>query len=82
MNLKLYALMFKVGKCIPKRFKKRFIEIKFDYKVKYIVQITYNKEINVLKQKVITRMMNHNNQILSFKNYVFYFIFVEMKLEL
>jgi len=78
MDLKLYALTFKVGKCIPKTFKIFFIEIKFDNKFKYIVQITYNKVINVLKQKVITRMMNHNNKILSFRNYVlmiFYFYF-------
>jgi hypothetical protein len=40
-----------------------FIEIQFDYKSKYITQFIYNKKIPLLKQKVITKMMNHNNQI-------------------
>jgi hypothetical protein len=64
MDLKLYALTFKGGKCIPKTFYFFVIETQFDYKFKYFVQNIYNKEFHVLKQKVITRMMNHNNQIL------------------
>ncbi len=35
MDLKLYALMFKVGNCIIKAFKKIIIEIKIDYKFIY-----------------------------------------------
>jgi hypothetical protein len=46
------------------------IEIKFNYKSKYIAQAIYNKKFPLPKQKVITKMMNHNNQILSFKKYV------------
>jgi hypothetical protein len=38
------------------------IEIQFNYKSKYIVQTIYNKKFPLLKEKVITKMMNHNNQ--------------------
>jgi hypothetical protein len=45
MDLKLYALTLKVGKCILKHIKKCFkIEIKLDYKFKYIFQTIYNKD--------------------------------------
>jgi hypothetical protein len=37
-----------------------------DHKSKYIAQANYNKKIPLFKQKVITRMMNHNNKIFSF----------------
>jgi hypothetical protein len=37
-------------------------EIQFDYKFKYISQVIYNKNLHLPKQKVITNMMNHNNQ--------------------
>jgi hypothetical protein len=62
------------------------IEIKFNYKFKYIAQAIYNKTFPLPKQKVITKMMNHNNQILWFKTLCFYklmfsFIFVEMKFD-
>jgi hypothetical protein len=62
------------------------IEIQFNYKSKCIAQAIYNKKNLFLKQKVITKMMNHNNQILSFKTLCFYklmssFIFVEMKFD-
>jgi hypothetical protein len=40
-----------------------FIKLQFDYKFKYISQAIYNKKIPLLKQKVILKMMNHNNQI-------------------
>jgi len=44
MDLKLYALTYKVGKCILKHIKNCFkIEIKFDYKFKHISQTIYNK---------------------------------------
>jgi len=48
------------------------IEIKFNYKSKYIAQAIYNKSFPLPKQKVITKMMNHNNQILSFRTLCFY----------
>jgi len=82
MDLKLYALTFKVGKCITKSFLIFLkIEIQFDYK--YMAQVIYNKSFLPLKQKVITKIMNHNNQILSFKTLCLYklmfsFVFVEM----
>jgi len=67
-------------KCITKSF---FIEY---YKSKYIAQVIYNQSFLLLKQKAITKMMNHNNQILSsktlcFYKLMFYFIFVEMEFE-
>ncbi len=59
------------------------IEIQFYYKSKYMAQVIYNKSFPPLKQKVITKIMNYNNQILSFKTLCLYklmfsFIFVEM----
>jgi len=60
-----WFLTFKVGKCIKKV--SLIIEIQFDYKSKYIAQIIYNKKFPLPTQKVITKMMNHNNQILSSK---------------
>ncbi len=48
-----------------------------------MAQVIYNKSFPLLKQKVITKIMNHNNQILSFKTLCLYklmfsFIFLEM----
>jgi hypothetical protein len=48
-----------------------------------MAQVIYNKKKSLLKQKVITKIMNHNNQILSSKTLCLYklmfsFIFVEM----
>jgi hypothetical protein len=40
-----------------------FIEIQFDYKSKYIAQVICNKKIPLPKQKLITKMVNHNNQM-------------------
>jgi hypothetical protein len=62
-------------------FFKKNIEIKFDYKSKYIFYVIYNKSFPLPKQKVITKVMNHNNQILSsttlsFYNLVFFFVFL------
>jgi len=62
------------------------IEIQFNHKSKYIAQAIYNKKIPFLKQNVITKMMNHNNQILSFKTLCFYklmflFFLVEVKFD-
>jgi hypothetical protein len=45
MDLKLYALTFKVGICITKAiFLKKIMEIFFDDKPKYIAQAIYNKK--------------------------------------
>jgi hypothetical protein len=63
MDLKLYALTFKVGKCMTRTFKFFFIKIQVYYKFKYIAKDTYNKIIPLVKQNVITNMINHNNQI-------------------
>ncbi len=75
MNLKLYASTFKVGKCITKAF----------FKNLNILHKLFITKKNRLKQKVITKMMNHNNKIFSYKTlcfiFSFSFIFVEMELE-
>jgi hypothetical protein len=47
------------------------VEIQFDYKSKYIAKIIYIKKIPLLKQKAITKIMNHNNQMSSFKTLYF-----------
>jgi hypothetical protein len=82
IDLKLYGLTFKVGKCTTKAFF-LIIEIQFDYESKYIAQVIYNKKIHLSKQKVITKMMNHNSQILSSKTLHFckliFFISIEME---
>jgi hypothetical protein len=45
LDLKLYALTFKVGKCnTRKKIKYFFIEIQFDYKSKQIAQAIHNKK--------------------------------------
>ncbi len=48
-----------------------------------MAQVNYNKKFPLLKQKVITKTMNHNNQIVLSKTLCLYkltisFIFVEM----
>jgi hypothetical protein len=64
---------------------KEFFFIEY-YKSKYIAQVIYNQIFPLPKQKAITKMMNHNHQILSsktlcFYKLMFYFIFVEMEFE-
>jgi hypothetical protein len=49
MDLKLYALAFKVGKCITKMF--LFFQIWFDYKFKYITKILYNNFFSYLNKR-------------------------------
>jgi hypothetical protein len=86
MDLKLYSWTFKVGKCITKTFfLKKIIEKKFDYKSKYIAYINYNKSFFLPTQKVITKIMNYNNQILSsitlfFCEMVFYLFLLKWSL--
>jgi hypothetical protein len=61
-----------------------FIEIKIDYKCKYIAQNVYNKKNLLSKKEVIIKIMNHNNKILYSRPYFYilmFFFFVEMELE-
>ncbi len=53
MDLKLYVLTFKVGKCIINAFlkKKFFVEIQFDYKSKYIAQVIITKKFFYLNKR-------------------------------
>jgi hypothetical protein len=53
-----------------------FIEIQIDYKCKHTTQTIYNKKIPLSKQEVITKIMNHNNQILSSKHYFYILMFL------
>jgi hypothetical protein len=78
MDLKLYALTFEVKLCniyiyiyIYNPF---YYSINFEYKVKHIVQTISNKHFLLLKQKVITKMMNHKNKILSSKTLCFHIL--------
>ncbi len=84
IDLKQYTLTFKVRQWIIRKINLMFlIEIQFNYKSKYIVQTIYNKKFPLLKEKVITKMMNHNNQFKTLCVYklMFSFIFVEMKFD-
>ncbi len=72
MDLKFMHRHSRLKNALQEHFFKRFIEIKFDYKYKYIAQILCNIKKFLLKQKVITKMMNHNNEILSSKTLCFY----------
>jgi hypothetical protein len=49
MDLILYALAFKVERCITIKNNKLIIEIKFNYKFKYIAQAIYNQKFLLLK---------------------------------
>jgi len=49
-----------------------FIEIQIDYNCKHIAQNIYNKKFLLSKQEVSTKILNHNNQILSSKHYFIY----------
>ncbi len=66
-DLKLYALTSKVGKYIAKLFKQMIlsIEIKFDYK-SIMPKLQVWQSFIFPIEMVIMKMMNHNNQILSF----------------
>jgi hypothetical protein len=52
-----------------------FIEIKLDYKCKYIAQTIYNKKFSLFKQEFITKIMKHNNQIFSSNSYFYILVF-------
>jgi hypothetical protein len=62
-----------------------FTEIQFEYKSKYIAQAICNKTFPLPKQKLITNMMNHNNQMVVIEKICFhkliFFLFVEMELK-
>jgi hypothetical protein len=45
-------------------------------------KLFYNKKIPLSKQKFITKMMNHNNQILSFKTLYFYKLFLKFSIKM
>jgi hypothetical protein len=49
-----------------------YYSIKFEYEVKHIVQTISNKHFLLFKQKLITKMMNHKNKILSSKTLCFH----------
>jgi len=78
IDMKLYALTFKVGKYIIRTFKISFFQMKYNSRlqIQYNAQTTYGKGFPLPIQRVITKMINHNNQILLFKTFRLYFHFV------
>ncbi len=72
MDLKLYALTFKVGICITKAiFLKKIMEIFFDDKPKYIAQAIYNKKNPLPIQRSSQRWRSTTIKYCHLKHYAF-----------